>query len=514
MVERVNKMAVLRNAMEGEAEDRAVVRDMVSNASLLRSNLLSKLIDSRRDIDDECGYPKDITSAQYKMMFDREGIANRVVTIYPEETWGRDPEVFENESPDETEFEKAFKKVEKEFQLWSYLAKIDEISGIGRFGVLLLGIDDGKDLKEPVEGIDPKGKKVGNAQHKLLYLRVFDESLVTVKEVEKDRTNPRFGKPLSYSVTFDSITYTRTTDGQIIDTASQEQVVHWTRIIHIADNRRSSEVYGTPRMQVLFNRLYDLRKIAGGSGEMFWKGGFPGYSFEMAPDAKPLTTDELDTLRETVADYANGLQRYLTLQGITTKSILSQVADPKSHIEVQLEIIAIAIGVPQRIFMGSEQAKLASTTDSATWNKRINRRQTKYVTPYIIRPTVDRLIAFGVLPEVADYDVDWPDLESPSDLDKAEVLAKMAEAFAKYVAGGVDMLIPPEQFLIMFAGLTTEQVKEISKAAVEHQDDVDEGMEEELQKMPPAPAPGQNPKEKPGQPAPIPKPRPKVVKGE
>lgn len=121
--DRVNKITVLRNAMEGEAEDRMAVRDMVSNASLLRSNLLNKLIDPRRDIDDECGYPKEITPVQYKFMYDREGIANRVVSIYSEETWGRDPEVWENESPDETEFEKAFKKVEKDNQLWSYLCK-------------------------------------------------------------------------------------------------------------------------------------------------------------------------------------------------------------------------------------------------------------------------------------------------------------------------------------------------------------------------------------------------------
>ncbi|NIP37254.1 MAG: DUF1073 domain-containing protein, partial [Thermoplasmata archaeon] len=287
----------------------------------------------------------------------------------------------------------------------------------------------------------------GDASHQLLYLRAFDESLINIKEVETDRTNPRYGRPKMYSLKFENAVTSRDHSGEVSTTEGSEVKVHWTRVIHIADNRKTSVVYGVPRLQILFNRLYDLRKIAGGSGEMFWKGGFPGYAFEMDPNARTLTTTESDALKEEVANYADGLQRYIRIQGIKVNSLNPQVADPKSHVEVQLEIIAIALGVPKRIFMGSEQAKLASGQDIKSWNRRVTRRQNKYLTPDVVRPTIDRLIAAGVLPEPKQYDIVWADLNALSEQEMADVLFKRVEAFAKYVTGNVDTLIPPEEFL-------------------------------------------------------------------
>jgi hypothetical protein len=448
--------------------------NVVANAGLMRSTMLNKLIDDRRDIDLECGYPKELTTEQYKLMYDREGIATRVVSIFPEESWVNDPEVLENDDPKDTEFEQKWKELEQEKQLYATMLKVDELSGIGRFGILLLGINDQKDLKEPVEGIDATGKKIGNQQYELLYIRAFSESEVTIKAVEKDPTNPRFGKPTLYTVTFDTSTTYRTSAGVKATDTSQEQQVHWTRVVHIADNRKTSEVYGVPRIQNLFNRLYDLRKILGGSGEMFWKGGFPGYAFEMDPNARALTTDQETALKDEIANYANGLQRYMKLQGITVNSLDPQVADPKAHVEVQFAVVAIVLGIPKRIFMGAEQAKLASTQDTKSWNKRIARRENKYLSPYVIRPLVDRLIAFGTLPEVDSYKIVWPDLDSPSDMDKAEVLAKLVEAFSKYVAGGVDALIPEEIFFSLFVGLDADQIQAIKDAIDEREQQLEQ----------------------------------------
>jgi len=481
MAKRVTKGQVFRNALENTSTltplQRGYVREMMAlNASLMRSTLLNKLIDDRRDIDLECGYPKELTTSQYKLLYDREGIATRVVSLFPEESWVVDPKVVENEDTEESAFEKAFNELEEKKQLWAYLAKADEISGIGCYGILLLGLDDGKDLKEPVDGVPENGElpTEGKAtEHKLLYLRAFDESLVNIKATEKDPTNPRFGFPTMYSVKFESVTKTRTDTGEITPASGREQLVHWTRIIHLADNRKASEVYGVPRMQTLFNRLYDIRKIAGGSGEMFWKGGFPGYSFEMDPNARALTTTEKETLQDETAAYANGLQRYIRLQGITVNTLEPQVADPTAHIDVNLNLIAIALGVPKRVFMGSEQAKLASSQDSKNWNKRVARRQNKYLTPYVIKPLIDRLMAAGVLPLVVEYEIQWPDLDAPSEKDKADVLDVMTQALAKYVGGNVDMLIPPEQYLEMFAGLTKDQIETIMDAAAEREKDLE-----------------------------------------
>lgn len=455
--------------------DKAIMRDAVINASLSRATLMNKLLDPRRDIDLECGYPPgEISTEQFKKMYDREGIATRVVKLMPMETWAMVPKLVENEDKEDTEFEKAWTDLDKKHHLWSMLARIDRLSGIGRYGILLLGLNDGADMSQLMGIIGEDGEvQPGGTESKLIYLRALDESLVKIKDVEKDPKNPRFGMPTMYSITFSTDTPVRVGDS-IVSVGGVEKNIHWTRVIHVADNRESSEVFGIPRMQCLFNRLYDLRKIGGGSGEMFWKGGFPGISFEMDSNARPIDDATKTALREEIAAYSNGLQRYLVTQGISAKSLNPQVANPKFHVDIQLEMIAIALGVPKRIFMGSEQAKLASVQDSKSWNKRIAERQNGYVTPYLIRVFVDRLIAFGILPEVEDYEVKWPDLDAPGDQDKAEVLKTNMEALAKYVGGGVDALIPEEQFLKMFMKMSTDEIKEIMDASMEREEEMDE----------------------------------------
>lgn len=419
-------------------------RQIIQNATTMRSDLLRKLIDGPgRDLNSECGYPDTISVSDYHNMYEREGIAARVVDILPQESWSMPPEVYETEDPEnETEFEKVWKALLKKRQVWYYLSRADQLSGVGRFGVVLLGLNDGKQLSEPVESAS-----------ELLYIRTFEESVVTVGSYEKDTTNERFGQPNTYNVQFD------------MDKNTSSSVVHWTRIIHLADNRQMSEVLGTPRMQKAYNRLFDIRKILSGSGEMFWKGAFPGYSFEV--DAEDGAEIDTASLRTEMENYMNGLQRYLALSGVTAKSLSPQVADPTKHFEAELDAIALTLGIPKRVFLGSEQAQLASSQDIRTWNRRLKKRQDDYLTPMVIEPFIDRLIMVGVLPEPKEYMVEWPDLDTQTDEEKAVVAAKWAEAMAKYVAGGVEAMIAPDEFFSIFAGLTTEQIIQIQKGLEE-----------------------------------------------
>jgi hypothetical protein len=453
---------------------------MNDTSSLMRSQFLTKLLDPRRDIDEECGYPKEINAIQYRALYDREGIAERVVSMMPTECWSRDPVVNENEEADLTEFEERFNELQETMNLWHYLARADEMSGIGSYGILLLGINDGKPLDTPVDGINEQGEKVGNAQHELLYLRVFDESLVDVSSYELDESNPRFGQPLFYMVEFDD-PRNQESDGMAIETSSDMRV-HWTRVIHLADNRKSSEIFGVPRMRPVYNRLYDLRKLLGGSAEMFWKGAFPGLTFEVNPELGDVELDA-SALRTEFEAYSNGLQRYLALSGVSAKSLAPQVANPEAHINAQIKAIAITLGVPWRIFVGSEQAQLASSQDKATWLSRVAHRQVKYISPLVIRPLINRLMAFGILPEVESYFVEWPDLASPSAGEQAEVAAKVVEAMSKYVQAGIDSLVPPMEFLTIIMGMPADQAEAILEAAAEQVDEIE--MDEELAEPPP-----------------------------
>jgi hypothetical protein len=454
---------------------------LTTNLSLMRQDLVRLLNpDPRRNIGEECGYPDAITPQIYRQFYDRMGSARKVVHILPEESWKMDPEVYETEDGDNTEFEDAVKKLDSRLNLFAFLERIDIISGIGRFGVLLLGFDDGKELREPVEGMEEEIKRSllegeppkGVAQLSLMYIRALDESSVTVDRREHDKNNPRYGQPIQYTMTLKEPGMSG--GGQVTE-SSQTLVVHWTRIIHVADNRLESEVVGTPRMQPVYDRLYDKVKIYGASGEGYWRGAFPGISFETMPGlgANNVIMDETKLKRQ-LRDYANGLQRYLAIVGVTAKSLAPQVVDPTKQLEAVDMEICITLGIPTRIWRGSERGELSSSQDKQSWNERLKRRQEKYLTPYIVRVTFDRLICAGVLPEPSEYFVSWPDLNTVTDLEKADVALKRTQAMAAYVAGDVQVICPPTEYLTLVLEMDPEEVTQIETALEEHQQVMDD----------------------------------------
>ena len=436
---------------------------ILQNVLLERKLWLQRMLDPRRNVEYECGHPEVVTCEDYRHLFLRGDIAARVVSVWPEESWAERPIIFETEEDTETEFEKAWNALEKRLRILSTLLRADILSGIGRFGVILLGLNDGKPLSEPAAGVNERGEPEGAPKHDLLYLRPLDEGLVTISKLQTDPTNPRYGQPVLYDLRFEDQGDLKIQSGQ----------VHWSRIIHLADNRTSSDIYGVPRMEKVVNRLLDIKKIAGGSGEMFWKGGFPGISMEAMPNADEVVDFDTKDLKDQLEAYMNGLQRYLATVGMTSKQLTVQVADPGPHLEVQLRLISVAIGVPWRIFLGSEAAQLASVQDMRAWNRRLHRRREDYLPPYVISPLLDRLINLGVLPRPSQYIIHWPDLNSLSDADKADVAAKKTEALAKYVQGGCDVLMSPFFFLTLFLGLSDAEARAIINDSLGNQRDED-----------------------------------------
>lgn len=463
-----NKVNLLKKALDG-------MSSLTANygpTDFVRGAAFNFLLDGPKDIDAECGYPSWLMPQQYNYMYDREAISRRVVDCLPEETWAMDPDIWEDDDPDkETPFEAAWKQMEEQYNLFHFLHRIDVLSGIGQFGIVLIGIDDGKDLREPVDGIFDDGTVDPEQEHKLLYIRVFSQAVVFVKVREIDITSRRYEQPVVYTIQFRDYPNSGVQAGEIIS-----RDIHWTRVIHVADNRKESEVYGVPRMQPVYNRLYDLRKIYSSSGEGYWKGAFPGLAFEVNPEVAAQGIElDVKSIREEMERFQNGLQRYLALTGVTTRSLPPMVVDPAGTVETHLKAIAICMGIPERILWGSEEAVLAGNQDSRAWNKRLGKRQTKYVNPMIIRPFIDRLIGMGILPAPKDgYQIEWPDLNAPTEMDKAQVAAAETQAMAGYVQGGVSQLMAPREYLTHILKYTTQEADAILEASSEFAMDEEE----------------------------------------
>lgn len=569
------------------------IEELVGNVLCSRNELFQQLSGRRLDIDGECDYPTFANIELYRTLYDRDPIARRVVEVLPKESWQMSPLVYEDESAEQsTPFEEAWDNLGKQLaghmswhkdeigsMVWEYLLRADIQSGIGTFGGILLGIDDGRNLQDPVDGvevlyngfIDAAGQPLANAegtpvvrqykefrnrdlwqqtfgqgdspatedelklireydvenkvrvqdkrgevstitanskpiaayvdnyvdprdmqmagpqrsggnpgdgpfirqpptgadvssfypqnpytsgqgntpgsplvpgtdrqyqdygigqapplgyqgtsplgtdqqyfsvqfgpseefakpsrkQHKLLFMRVFDESLVQVVRYEWNIRNPRFGQPVMYRITLNDPRQPHSGVGLPLATV----YVHWSRFVHVADSLQSSEIFGTPRMQPCLNAILDLKKVRGGSAQMYWQGAFPGLSVESNPQMGPDVEIDIPGTQQQIADYYANLKRALVVMGMTVKSLAPQVSDPTAQINVQTEAICIAIACPVRVFKGSERGEQASSQDDSKWNDRLRHRQLFYITPRVIVAFIDRCIAIGVLPE-------------------------------------------------------------------------------------------------------------------
>lgn len=423
------------------------------------------MVDPRHRIDEECGYPRYVTPIMYRYMYDRDDVSRRVVDIYSDESWAVDPEISDDDDENvETEFEREWKALCDDHNLLQFLYRIDKLSGIGHYGVLLLGLEGTDDLAKPVEEVELLNgvkKSVATKRRQMLYLRPFDEYLSFVQTYNTDVNSSRYGKPEIYNLVF--LDAAVGTTGTSIGTRVNKSV-HWSRVVHVADGAMSSLTMGTPRMQPVFNRLLDLRKIKGGSAEMFWKGAFPGISFEIDPRyAADEVEFDKDELRKEVQEYADGLRRFLTTAGVKANSLAPQVADPSNHTMVQLQAIACHYGVPLKVFLGSEEGRLQSSEDKLTWNQRLGRRISRFVNPEILKNVIWRLVAVGVLPcpKNKTFKISWPDLNSPTDEDKANLSLKWTQALSQYVATGIIHLVPPLDYLTMILGMSVGTAKKI-----------------------------------------------------
>ena len=426
-----------------------------------------------RDLDKECGYILAPNFNTYWELYNRNGVAARIVNVFPDECWQKPPEVYEVEDESQvTDFERWISDHIRDKALWSTLHRADRVSGIGQYGVLLIGFTDGRNLDQPVVGLNDAGLPAQGRPAKSLdvaFYRVFSQRDVTGIEIETSQSSPRCGYPKFYNINFASPD-DALQSGTIVSSKTVSYKVHWTRIVHLADNRLSSEIAGIPRLQQPLNNVSDLRKVLGGSAEMFWKGAFPGYAFTTYPElAGQLDPIDKDELLDEYQAYADGLQRILTGENGKWESLEPQIADPTNHVTQHLLIICATIGVPLRIFLGSEAAHLASTQDKQTWNDRLMGRNSRYLDPYVVRPVIDRLIMAGVCPSPKTgptaYLTSWSDLNANTEKDQADISMKLTQSLLQYVTSGAWKLMPPKMYFVMILRMTAKEADAVITAA-------------------------------------------------
>lgn len=439
------------------------LHNLLTNATSIPTQRRGLMQDPRRNIYDECGYPRgtSITCSEYYDLYDREAVANRVVRVFPIECAQVQPTIYESKDPTKkTPFDEDVASLQSQLRGRSWfkgavgnpiadvVKKVDIVSGIGHYGVLLIGFDDQRPLSTPY--VPTEGMKVK-------YIRAYSEMNAQVASACTDKGSSRYGQPEEYNITTNNLR----NQGVSLSLPSETRRVHWTRIVHVAEHVEDGAVFGTPRLRPVLNNVLGLQKLLCGSPEMFWKGAFYGLSLESLPQFGADADVDEEALKDMMELYGNGLQRWIWLVGMQAKPLAPNVVDLSPHVLGQMQAICVQLTIPMRVFMGSERGEQASTQDDSAWNDRVKERENNYITPGIYVPLLDRLIWAKVLREPVSYNVEWPDITSMSDLERSQAAAAKIQALASYIQGGVDVLVPPLELLTRFFGIDLEVAKSV-----------------------------------------------------
>lgn len=439
-------------------------REHLSFASLvvnsIRETILGRLKSKEDQVStlyDTFGYKKDISYNDYYRAYRRQGIAKRIINANVDFTWKNMPSfvdededankviksetaknkgkavkhtglklnashrrhrTVEQNDEDETPFveptgerytlfEESIYELDKRFKLLTMFKKADKLNCIGRFSVIVIGtkvpITDNAQVNS-MEQPMPKGTSLND----IAFFKVYSEGQTTINTWETDKANPRYGMPKLYSI-------------QVQEEGGQSSTykVHWTRVIHIAEDLLDSEVYGTPKLEAVYNDLQDLLKIVGGSAEMFWLGAYQGLVFNVK-DGYSLDEAAARDITDQIENYVNKVQRFIKTKGIEVSTLQSGTADPGGNFNVLIDLISGASNVPKRILLGAENGVYAGNTDQDTFYSYIASRRNGFIEEVMIRPFIDRLVEYGYIKPAVnnEYSIEWPPLFEQTQTEK------------------------------------------------------------------------------------------------
>jgi len=367
----------------------------------------------KRDMYRALGYQRVLRVQDYRARYARNGVAARIIEAKPQDTFRGGGDLIESPDPQQvTEFEQSWYDLNLRLKVWSMFQRADILAGIGQYSILLL-LAPGK-LDTPLESCKPEDLKL---------LTPFAQDDAIVAEFEGNEFSPRFGLPTYYTIT--------RTNANIINGAPNSSTtlgkrVHHSRVIHVAETL-DDRTYGAPRLERVWNLLDDLEKVTGGGAEAFWKRADAGMQIALDPTMN-LEPAELAAMQAETDDYIHGLKRVIRTRGVDMKQLGSDVANIAPSAESIIAQLSASTGIPQRILMGSEQAKLAAIQDRTNWDERIEARRAEYAEPFIVRMFVNRMIELGVMPQPKDeWSIGWSQIRTMDDGEKADLANRWAD---------------------------------------------------------------------------------------
>ena len=407
-----------------------------------------------RDLYQVFGYERNPDHKNFVAKYLAQDVARRVIDKPVEDTW-TDAPIIEGANG----FKEAWDTLVKEHDIYHHLAKVDKFAGLGAFALLVIGIDDGRRLSDPVIHV------AGGTRHKIIYLQPYLEGSCAVETYDTNENSPRFGKPLTYRVSPGDVRSVLQAGSGNTLRERTAFIVHYTRVLHLADNTLENPIFGYSRLRAVNNILDDILKVAGGSAETFWLAANRGLQVDVDKEME-LDPDDAELLSQEIEEYQHQLRRVIRTRGVKVHNLGSDIADPRGAFAVLVSLLSAATGIPQRVLMGAEAGQLASQQDRANWAIVLASRIALWAEPTVLKPFIKTLVGMNVLPDPGiSLKVTWPETFKMNPLERGQTSAQQArsitnvaramETFQKVGVDGVSveearqMTAPGDKVLIM-----------------------------------------------------------------
>lgn len=441
-------------------------KDLQTNSASFR-NRLSDTINGethygKRKMYDVFGYLATDTiigNEEAALAFYNRRIDGTAIDKYANATWKNRPIVHDGEDND-TQFAVDANQMLK--LNWSLFNRLDKLNQIGRYSIIVFGLPDVKsfdDLSKPAKGV----------YKSLVNVRIYSDYNITQIELDNKPESPRMGLPEFYTVSIGANVYgSEVSNLEVITTR-----IHWSRCIHVVENNLISETEGMPRWLRGLNISQSLELVLGSGGENTWNSASRRVVIELK-DEYSLDPDAVTALNEKVEEWYNDTISAFYAEGAKINQWQGRDPSILGVFEPLAQMYSALVGMPKTILFGNQQSRIASDKDEQTWAGVISARQLSWAEPVIVRPFIDRLVKWNLLPTPSNGEYNmgtknpageysWPSIIVQTELEQADIRQKQAGALAKAQSARNDNNAP----------ITMTEVRNYGGLPSEPEDDID-----------------------------------------
>lgn len=409
-----------------------------------------------RDLLKVFGYPTESERSfdYFWNLYRFGGYSARIVAGVPRSCW-RDGARFLPDTDSEEELISDELATLRGLGLFRALERADILNRIGAYSVLYVGVPDGKDPREPIEG-------GGGGRLDDVYFSPYSQPAATVVQYDTDVRSPRYGLPELYTLNPNGVHAAHS--GTTVADVRQSITAHWSRVVHLAEGALDNALTGTPYLDPIVHRILDLDKAAGGAAEAYYRNAAQKFTMDIDKEAS-MSAAEMAALDEASKAWLNDWKTFIGARGAKFRTHPVDMISPRDTVDVALDELSAYTGIPRRILTGEGGGQLKGTEDKASYNQLINDRQDQECTGWFLGALAP-IAAAGLLQLPERYVVDWPvpeamdeETQSKVELNEARAAQARAQAVATYgAAPGAEAVVPPDVFRREVLRVTDAQI--------------------------------------------------------